>query len=306
MDRRKFVTATGSALALIGAGRGIAQEAAAESAVAPETAAPFKVLFAPNANHFGGGKTIEQYLDGLKQAHDAGFRAWEDNWLTRRPAKEQEMVGEALRSHGMTMGVSVVTTGGGARWFEATDAQADQAVADCRNAVETAKRVGHKWFTLIPGARDEERPLDEQLQGSVDLLKRCCDVFEEAGLVFVLEPLSHAMGGKPVLLRTFKDGHKLCKMVNRPSCKLLADFYHQQQMGGDLMKNADDCWDEIAYIQYGDVPGRKQPGTGEINFANLTKHIKDKGYTGVYGLEHGIQGKSQDLIDAYRKIDAVL
>ena len=304
MDRRQFVTATGSALALAGAGKGIAQESTEKAAKG--AAEPFKVLFAPTAKHFGKHKSIEDYLVTMQQAHDAGFRAWEDNWLSRRSPKDQEKVGDFLRSNGMTMGVTVVTTGGGARWAAASKEEADKILKDCQKAVEVAKRVGHKWFTLIPGSRVKGEPLTPQLKATVDMMKRCSDIFDEADLVYVMEPLSHAMGGKPVLLESFKDGYDLAKLVNRPSCKLLADFYHQQQVGGDLIKNANECWDEIGYIQYGDVPGRKQPGTGEINYANVTKHIKDKGYTGVIGLEHNIKGTAKDLIKAYRDIDAVL
>ena len=125
MDRRQFVTTAGSAIALAGAGRGLAQEAAeksAEKAAADEAASlaaePFKVLFAPEPQHFGGGKTIEIYLDAIKMAYDAGFRAWEDNWLVGRAADQQEKIGELLREKKMTMGVSVVTVGGGANFSQ--------------------------------------------------------------------------------------------------------------------------------------------------------------------------------------------
>ncbi|MBK1835498.1 TIM barrel protein [Roseibacillus ishigakijimensis] len=266
---------------------------------------PFKVLFAPASRHYGDGN-VNQYIDGIKRAYDDGFRAWEENWLGRRSPEDQEKIGQALRDLGMTMGVSVVTTGGGANFWDPSEEEKNNILNDCKKAVEMAKRVGHKWFTLIPGARDESGNFDEQMRGAADMLKRCSDIFDEADLVYVLEPLSHPTGGKPVLLRTFKDGYNLCKLVERPSCKLLADYFHQQQVGGDLIKNTDECWDEIAYIQYGDVPGRNQPGTGEINHVNLTKHIRDKGYQGVYGLEHGIQGNVADLVRSYREIDAAL
>ncbi len=304
MNRRQFVTATGSTLALAGAGRGFAQKSVKESvSVSVE---PFKALFAPSARHFGGGKTIESYLDGLKKAYDYGFRAWEDNWLNGRPAGEQEKIGDFLREKKMTMGVSVVTTGGGARFFEGDESVSKKVLEDYKKSVECAKRVGHKWFTLVPGTRDASKPLQEQLEGSVDLLKRGCDIFEEAGLVAVMEPLSHGLKKSPVLLETFQEGFDLCKLVNRPSCKLLADYYHQQQVGGNLIKSTNDCWDEIVYIQYGDVPGRKQPGTGEINYVNVTKHLQKKGYNGVIGLEHGIEGSVEDLVQSYREIDAML
>jgi len=83
-----------------------------------------------------------------------------------------------------------------------------------------------------------------------------------------------------------------------------------QRNEGDLINNMDRCWDEIAYIQIGDNPGRKEPGTGEINYKNVFKHIYDKGYRGILGMEHGISlpGKEgeQKLINAYREADHFL
>ena len=305
MDRRHFVTAAGSALAIAGAGKGVAQETGSEAA-ALGGAEPFQVLFAPNANHFGGGKKIEAYLDTIKKAYDFGFRAWEDNWLVGRAAADQEKIGELLREKGMTMGVSVVTTGGGACFAEADEAVKKKILEDYKKSVECAKRVGHKWFTLVPGTRVEGKPLEEQVQGAAEVLQQACDIFEEADLIAVVEPLAHGLSKKPILLETFQEGHQFCKLVNRPSCKLLADYYHQQQVGGNLIKATNECWDEIAYIQYGDVPGRKQPGTGEINYINVTKNLVKKGYTGVVGLEHGIKGKAKDLVKSYRDIEAGL
>ena len=234
MNRRQFVTVVGSTLAIAGGGNAVGQELAKELAKevlkeTPKSAVePFQALFAPNASHFGGGKTIEKYLEALQRAYDNGFRAWEDNWLVRRAAEEQEKIGEFLRDKGMTMGVSVVTTGQGAYFFEASEEEQKKVLEDCKKAVECAKRVGHKWFTLLPGTRDGSKPLQAQLEGSVDLLKRCSDIFEEADLIYVMEPLSHGLAKKPVLLETFQEGAELCKLVNRPSCKLLTDYYHQR------------------------------------------------------------------------------
>jgi hydroxypyruvate isomerase len=70
------------------------------------------------------------------------------------------------------------------------------------------------------------------------------------------------------------------------------------------------CWDEIAYIQIGDNPGRKEPGTGEINYQNVFKHIYDKGYRDILGMEHGNAhpGKEGEtaLLEAYRKADSFM
>jgi hydroxypyruvate isomerase len=95
--------------------------------------------------------------------------------------------------------------------------------------------------------------------------------------------------------------------VNSPACKILFDIYHQQIQEGNLIPNIDMAWDEIGYFQAGDNPGRKEPGTGEINYRNVFKHIHAKGFKGVIGMEHGnsMPGKDGDqaVIDAYRAAD---
>ncbi len=99
----------------------------------------------------------------------------------------------------------------------------------------------------------------------------------------------------------------ICQAVNSPSCKLVNDLYHQQITEGNLIPNIDMAWESIAAFHIGDNPGRKEPGTGEINFVNVFKHIHNKGYDGVLCCEHGrsIPGKEgeQAFIDAYRKAD---
>ena len=99
----------------------------------------------------------------------------------------------------------------------------------------------------------------------------------------------------------------ICKAVNSPSCKILFDIYHLQKTEGNIIRNIDLTWDEIAYFQIGDNPGRKEPTTGEINYKNIFKHIHSKGYHGVLGMEHGnsIGGKEGELavIEAYRDSD---
>ena len=84
-------------------------------------------------------------------------------------------------------------------------------------------------------------------------------------------------------------------------------MYHLQKMEGHLIHNIDLTWDEIAYFQIGDNPGRKEPTTGEINYKNIFKHIHSRGFDGVLGMEHGnsIGGKEGELalIKAYQETD---
>ena len=87
-----------------------------------------------------------------------------------------------------------------------------------------------------------------------------------------------------------------------------ADFNHQQATEGNLIDNINRCWDEIAYFQVGDNPGRNEPGTGEINYKNVFKHIHSKGFKGVLGMEHGNSQNGKDgeqrVIAAYREADS--
>ncbi|MBO6741164.1 MAG: hypothetical protein JJ916_15025, partial [Phycisphaerales bacterium] len=85
------------------------------------------------------------------------------------------------------------------------------------------------------------------------------------------------------------------------------DLYHQQITEGNLIPNIDRAWDEIAYFQIGDNPGRREPTTGEINYKKVFTHIRDKGFTGILGMEHGLSkgGKEGEvaLIEAYRAVE---
>ncbi|MCA8962959.1 MAG: xylose isomerase, partial [Planctomycetes bacterium] len=108
-------------------------------------------------------------------------------------------------------------------------------------------------------------------------------------------------------LTKIPQAYLICKAVGSPSVKILDDLYHQQVTEGNLIPNIDRAWDEIAYFQVGDNPGRNEPTTGEIHYRNIFAHLHRKGFTGVIGMEHGNsqQGKpgEQAVIDAYRWCD---
>jgi hydroxypyruvate isomerase len=123
----------------------------------------------------------------------------------------------------------------------------------------------------------------------------------------VLEPLNFR-DHPGLFLTESPQAYEICKAVDSPSCKILFDIYHQQIQEGNLIPNIDASWDEIAYFQVGDNPGRKEPTTGEINYRNVFKHIYDKGFKGIVGMEHGnsrpgVDGE-QAVIDAYLKSDS--
>lgn len=266
----------------------------------------FKLNYAPHDGMFknNGGSN---FIDQIKFAHDQGFRAVEDNDLLQRPGAEQEKIGKTLSQLGMTMGVFVVEGGDNWKTSLTTGQQdfKDTFVKTCKTSVEVARRVNAKWMTVVPGYYDRKAPIGLQTANVVDALRRGAEIFEPAGLIMVLEPLSD---NPDLFLRTSDQSYEICKAVNSPSCKILYDIYHMQRNEGNLIANIDRSWDEIAYFQIGDNPGRKEPTTGEINYKNIFKHIYDKGYRGVMGMEHGNakEGKEGEmaLIKAYRETDS--
>jgi hydroxypyruvate isomerase len=255
------------------------------------------------ANH--GGK---DFVEQIKFAHEKGFRSIEDNGMMGRTADEQKRIGSTLTSLGMKMGVFVITsdnwhwqttlTTGKQEWKE-------KMLKDCRQAVEVAKRCNAKWMTVVPGNFDRQLPMDFQTANVVDALRKGCEILEPYGLVMVLEPLSD---NPDLFLRYSAQTFLICKAVKSPSCKILFDMYHMQRNEGNIINNMNSAWEEVGYFQIGDNPGRKEPTTGEMNYKNILKHIHEKGFRGILGMEHGNAkpGKEGELalIKAYREVDS--
>lgn len=268
----------------------------------------FNLNYGPHQGHFEhhAGKNI---IDQIQFAYDQGFRSIEDNGFSGRPIDEQERIGDTLAKLGMTMGVFVLDKGGnGANTLAAGKQEhVDIFLKGCRQAVELAKRCGGKFTTVVPGDFARHLPFDIQTANVIEALRRGAEILEPHGIVMVLEPLSDTPN---LFLRTSSQTYLICKGVDSPSCKILYDIYHMQRNEGDLIANIDRCWEEIAYFQVGDNPGRNEPTTGEINYKNVFKHIYDKKYRGVMGMEHGksMDGKAgeQRLIAAYREVDNFL
>lgn len=271
----------------------------------PDPKKKFKLNYAP---HFGmfenhAGKDL---IDQLKFMADNGFMALEDNGLMGRTPEMQTKIGETLAKLGMTMGVFVIDKGGNSQNTLAAGKQEyiDIFLNGCKKALDTAKRVNAKWMTVVPGDFERNIPIGIQTGHVIDALRKGAEIFEPQGLVMVLEPLSDSPN---LFLRNSDQTYMICKGVNSPSCKLLFDIYHMQKNEGRIIYNMDQTWSEIAYIQIGDEPGRKEPTTGEINYKNVFEFIHKKGFKGVMGMEHGNSKSGKEgelaLIEAYRISD---
>ena len=274
----------------------------------PYAEKPFNLNYGIHDGMFknnGGNDFIEQ----IKYAYDMGFRAIEDNGMMGRTPEMQKKIGDTLSKLGMSMGVFVLNKGGnGANTLAAGKQEfIDIFLKGCRDAIEVSKRVNGKLTTVVPGDFERRLPIGLQTGNVISALRKGADILEKENIIMVLEPLSDT---PDLFLRNSDQTYMICKGVNSPSCKILFDMYHMQRNEGNIIPNIDRCWDEIAYFQIGDNPGRKEPTTGEMNYKNIFKHIYEKGYRGILGMEHGNfkPGKEGELalIQAYRESDAFL
>jgi hydroxypyruvate isomerase len=250
----------------------------------------------------------DDLVDQIRFMADQGFTALEDNGMRGRPVDVQKRVAREMERRGMTMGVFVATADFGSVTFAAVGGKVrEKLLDDIRASVETAKRVNATWCTVVPGCYDPGRAWDYQTANIIENLKRCAELCEPAGLVMVLEPLN-PRDHPGLFLTRIPQAYLICQAVGSPSCKILDDLYHQQITEGNLIPNLETAWSEIAYIQVGDNPGRKEPTTGEINYRNVFGWLHARGYTGIIGMEHGnsrpgAEGE-QAVIDAYLECDA--
>jgi len=268
---------------------------------------PFKLNYAFHDGMFkySAGK---EFTDQIRFGYDQGFRAIEDNGMMDRLPADQEKIGNLLTKLNMSMGVFVqafdhwpVSTSlcsGNAEWR-------DKFLKYTREAIDVSKRCTGKLITVVPGNYDRSIPFDYQTTHVIEALKPAAEILEPHQIVMVLEPLSDT---PDLFLRHSSQAYAICKAVNSPSCKILFDIYHMQRNEGDLIKGIDRGYDEISYYQIGDNPGRNEPGTGEVNYKNIFRHLFNKGYKGMLGMEHGnsIPGKEGEaaLIAAYREADS--
>jgi hydroxypyruvate isomerase len=305
MERRKFIRNSFlSGAAVVTASQSFAEN---KNGISLTENKPFNLDYAFHDGMFKNNAG-EDFLEQIKWAYDQGFRSIEDNGMMGRTVEQQKKIGDLLAKLGMRMGVFVITsdswhwktslTTGKQEWI-------DKMMKDCKEAIEVAKRCNAKWMTVVPGNYERSLSHDMQTANVIMALRKGAEILAPHGLVMVLESLSD---NPDLFLRGTNQAYMICKAVNSSACKFLFDMYHMQRNEGNIIANIDRVWDETPYFQIGDNPGRKEPGTGEMNYKNIFKHIYNKGYKGVLGMEHGNAkpGKEgeMELIKAYREADS--
>lgn len=300
MERRGFLniaTAAAGGLATFGV------EARASQTAQEPAGRPFKLRYACELNWLDKELTVPQRLDLF---HKHGFQAVEYNGLLRHPLSEVEQIRKELDARGMDFGIFVANPGGWNRAGVVDPAQHPAFLEELRKTLEYHKVIRNKSVTTLTGPALPGVSRSTQRRSCVLGFKKAAEVLAGTELALVVEPLNHI--DHPGFFMTRADElAEVIAQVGSANVRMLYDFYHLQVTQGNLIRDFLQYYDLIGYIQTGDVPGRKEPGTGETNYRNVFKAVYEKGYRGIIGMEHGWSAPGMDgflrCVLAYRRAD---
>jgi hydroxypyruvate isomerase len=228
-----------------------------------------------------------EFIERIYQAKRAGFEAVEF-WLWQN--KELDAIKNALAETGMEIGIFQGNTEG--RMIDPADNE--KYVDGVKKSIETAKQLGAKHLFLMSDILKSDRTVlepeyvitaDEKIKSVKNVLNALKPLAEASGITLFIEPLNIYVDHKGYYLDHSKPAFELVKEINSPNIRVLYDIYHMQIMEGNIIQTIKDNIDLIGYIHVADVPGRNEPGTGEINYKNIYKTLHNLGFEKNVGFE---------------------
>lgn len=312
MNRRDFLSTIATAIGAIGL-TGISPS----NSIGVQSKSDWALNFAPHLGITNPENGLFRELAGkdpidqIKFAADHGFTGVEDNFLKLRPKDTQMRIGEELAKCEMRMGCFVNNI---ESWNQITFTSdkpeaREQLLKEMRSTLELAEMVNGKWVTTLSGYTDPTLEPEYQMTNMVENLKYLAEVAEPKGLILGVEAIN-SKDFPGTFLTKVTDAYQIVKAVNSPAVKIVFDTYHAQIEVGDIIRNIDYTWDEIGMFQIADNPGRAEPGTGEINYNNVLRHIHEKGWSGLVEMEHfasepGKQGERK-VLERYKEVNRIL
>lgn len=214
-------------------------------------------------------------MERVKRLGYPAFEFWE--W------KNKDV--EAILRKKNELGLEIATImGSGWKHMNSEDAR-KTFVSEIQASLAAAKRLGVKTLIVTTGFEDKRIPRSEQHANYVAALKAAAAFAEQAQVTLVLEPLNIKVDHPGYYLQSAKEGFEMIDEVGSLALKMLFDIYHHQIMEGNVIADITKNISKIAHFHVADVPGRHEPGTGEINYANVFRAIAATGYQGFVGLE---------------------
>jgi len=283
--------------AVMPVGAAVAARAAAGAAPPPYTLSiNIEIMF----NRPAGNPSMPR-PDRIKAVADKGFTAY--SFWSAEPAERAAMV-KVQQQRGLKC-VSIVGTGsaGGTTGFTRPGAQ-DALLKEIHERVDIAKEFGAPDLISFVGALQPDVPWETQRAGIVEGLKRAGDIAAAGGVSIIVEPLSVNPGQPRRALDRAVDCFPVIQDVNHPNVKVCFDLYHLQRTEGNLVVNLRNGLKDnlIKLVQIGDVPGRLEPGTGEINYPFIFRELRRLSYKGYLDTEHGTSKTAEYAMDLVQRM----
>jgi len=142
---------------------------------------------------------------------------------------------------------------------------------------------------------------ETQHQSCIEGLQRAADLAAPQGVTLLLENIDPEENPS-YYLTSSREGFEIVRQVNRPNVRFLYDFYHEQIAEGNLMETVEKNFAQLGLVHVADVPGRHQPGTGEINYRNIFRKLAELKYEGYMAMEFLPQGEAVATLAAARRL----
>jgi hydroxypyruvate isomerase len=219
-------------------------------------------------------KPFEQRLEYV---HDLGFPAFE---FWNRQGKDMNIT-LALK---MALRLEVSAFVGSSASL-VDPAQRPQFLADINRAAALAFDLSCANLIVTSGPALPDVPREQQQAHLIEALRAAAETASDADVALVLKPLNQR-DHPGTFLSSSDEGFAIVRAVGSPNVRLCFDIYHQQITEGDLTRRITENLDLIGHFQVADVPGRNEPGSGEINFEHIFGLLQELGYKGFVGLEY--------------------
>jgi len=237
------------------------------------------------------------FLDRIDAVAKAGFSSFEF-WRWR--PKDIEAISERKEENALDIAAFCVDPMG-----QIVDQRTrDEFIKGVKDSIEVASRLECSTLIVTTGNEMEGVSREVQHESIVESLKEAAELVEEADVTLVLEPLNILVDHKGYYLSSSHEGFKVLEQVSSPNVKLLYDAYHQQITEGNIIDTISKNLGSIGHIHTADVPGRHEPGTGEIDYANVFSKIDELGYQGFVGLEFRPLTDSSEALKKVKRIAA--
>jgi hydroxypyruvate isomerase len=233
------------------------------------------------------------FEENLERVAEAGYRHVE---LVGEFARWSEEDWRRILARMRTLKITVDATSGMKLGF-ADPAGGDAFVAELKSFIPTAQRLGCGQIILLSGKRIDGAAPGVQRMASVETLKRAAELLGEAGLTGVIEPIDR-LENPSIYLYGVDEAFEIVRVVASPKMKVLYDLYHEQRGLGNLIEKLEKNIDEVGLIHVADVPGRHEPGTGEVNYINIYRKLAELHYGRVIAMEFYPTG---DVVETLRR-----